>query len=90
MVKEMSQQIPPPQKRERYSLHMILFITSIILAVISLLINAFELILVNNYIMRTGGWGDIPMCGIPWIGSLMLLLFAILLGVFAELYIRTK
>lgn len=84
MVKVVSQQIPQAQKAGRYSLHMILFIISIVLAVVSLLVNAIELVLVNNFIMRQWGWGDIPMGGIPWFGSLALLLFAILLAILAE------
>jgi hypothetical protein len=63
---------------------MIFFIISIVLAVVSLLVNAIEFVLVNNFIMRQWGWGDIPMGGILWLGSLMLLVFAILLAILAE------
>ena len=83
-MKGLSQQIPPPPNEERLSLHRRLFLTSIGLAVISLLASAIEFVWVNDNIMKHGGWGDIPLFGLPWIGSLMLLLFAILLGIFAE------
>ena len=63
---------------------MIYFIISIVLVVVSLLVNAIEFVLVNNYITQHGGWGDIPMAGLPWFGSFVLLVFAILLGILAE------
>jgi hypothetical protein len=63
---------------------MIYFIISIVLVVVSLLVNAIEFVLVNNYLTRHDGWGDIPMGGIPWFGSFVLLVFAILLGILAE------
>jgi uncharacterized Tic20 family protein len=63
---------------------MIYFIISIVLVVVSLLVNAIEFVLVNNYITQHEGWGNIPMGGILWFGSFLLLVFAILLGILAE------
>ena len=80
-VKVVSQQTP---QRGRYSLHMIFFIISIVLAVVSLLVNAIEFVLVNDYILRHEGWGDMSMFGVLWLVSLVLPLFAILLGILAE------
>jgi hypothetical protein len=80
-VKVLSQQTP---QRGRYSLHMIFFIISIVLMVVSLLANAVEFVLLNDYIMRHGSWGDIPLLSAPWWGSLVLLSLAILLGIVAE------
>lgn len=77
----MSQQVP---QRGKYSLHMIFFIMSIVLMVVSLLANVVEFVLVNNFIMRHGSWGDIPLLSAPWWGSFLLLGFAVLLGILAE------
>jgi hypothetical protein len=77
----MSQQIQQPLKK--HSLHTILFITALILLIVSLFINAFEIFLVNNFIMNPqNGWN--PSNGVLWIASLVLLFLAIILVIFAE------
>lgn len=63
---------------------MIFFIISIVLMVVSLLANAVEFVLLNDYIMRHGSWGDIPLLSAPWWGSFVLLGFAVLLAILAE------
>jgi hypothetical protein len=63
---------------------MVLFVSSVILAIISLMVNVFELLLVNNYLYIHYAWGDIPLAGLPWLASLGFLVSAILLGIIAE------
>ena len=54
---------------------------STVLAIIALVLNVMELFLVDDYMMRHGGWGGIPMYGIPWFFSLLCLVSAIVIGV---------
>ena len=56
-----------------------------VFAIVALLLNVVEFILINDHIMSTmGGWGEIPIGAMPWFGSLIFLVFAIVVGIFAE------
>ena len=61
-----------------------LLIMSLFLLVVALVVNAFWFIPVNDYISTHGGWGDIPMAGLPWISSMLLIAFAAFFVLVAE------
>jgi hypothetical protein len=50
---------------------------SVVLLAVALVINIIEMSIINNYLMSKEGWSSIPLAGIPWAFSMVLIVAAI-------------